>query len=359
MEYNSKETLTPSQKKCVERILRGGQHLLELISQILDLSKIEEGKLELVIGDVAVDEIMRECLSFIQPQAERHGVSIRIALEPGLMVKADYTRLKQVLLNLLSNAVKYSRSDGQVDMSAKVSNDGTIAILVSDNGIGVPEARRDELFKPFCRLGRENSGIEGTGIGLTITKRLVELMDGDISLDCTTGIGSTFRVVLPLSQAVFPVNEIYGNMCEPNVDGLSGTVVYVEDNPANVELMEMVISRIDGVSLLTAPSGELGVSLIRQARPDLVILDLNLPGIDGYEVLGRLRRTEGGKEIPVFALTAAATRSDINRGRQAGFAKYLTKPFTVDVLVNAIREVLAKRPSECFEAGSRTRNGKP
>ncbi|RAU21930.1 hypothetical protein CU669_11590 [Paramagnetospirillum kuznetsovii] len=341
LDFNAKEPLTPSQKKCVDRILTGGHHLLELISEILDLSRIEAGRVELSMADVRLSELLEECRSFVQPLADRQGISIAITAASNLSVRADYTRLKQVLLNLFSNAIKYNNSQGKVYIGCEAVDGDMVEITTSDTGIGIPESLQAELFMPFSRLGQENSSIEGTGIGLTITKRLVEMMGGIIGVNSVFGEGTTFSVTLPSSGTVLPFEQpARGDAAVAVVDDHCGTVVYIEDNPANIELMEMVFSRLEKVRLLTAPDGKLGIELVRNNRPDLILLDLNLPGMDGFEILKFLRHLDEAANTPVFALTASATPADMEKGRRAGFQKYLTKPFVIDDLIEATRDAL-------------------
>jgi CheY-like chemotaxis protein/two-component sensor histidine kinase len=338
--------LTATQKKCVDHILKGGEHLLELINEILDLSKIEAGRVELSPEDIALHDLLEESRSFVQPLAQRQGISINIAPSADLSIRADYTRMRQVLLNLFSNAVKYNRPNGRVDISCERLATGMVAIAVADTGIGIPKDKWAELFKPFSRLGQEGSGIEGTGIGLTITKRLIELMGGSLSFDSVAGEGTTFRVVLPSPSPAVELGDHYRAVPRIVTGGLRGTTLYIEDNPTNIELMEMVFSGLEHVRLLTATTGAAGLELARSHRPDLIILDLNLPGMDGYEIARRLGERAETRHIPIFALTAAATRSDIEKGRTANFAKYLTKPLAVDALIVAMREVFKDKAAD-------------
>ena len=341
LEYNLKEPLTDTQKKCVNRILKGGQHLLNLINDILDLSKIEAGRVDISFESIKLAEVIDECHSLVQSFAERKGITLTVSPCQGLSVKGDYTRLKQVLLNLLSNSIKYNRPEGSVTVQCTPLNADIALVTIADTGIGIPDNNRDMLFKPFSRLGQECSAIEGTGIGLTITKHLVELMGGGITFDSIVNQGSTFYVTLPRA-ATDRLDGVHVRSVSASVPPcrLIGTVLYVEDNPANIELLEMVFREMDNVRLLTAPSGELGLELARINRPDLIILDLHLSGINGFEVLEKLRKTAETRHIPVFAMTASATRHDIERGVAAGFAKYITKPFVVGDVIGAVRQVL-------------------
>jgi signal transduction histidine kinase/DNA-binding response OmpR family regulator len=340
LDFNPKEPLSAIQRKCVQRILGSGQHLLELVNEILDLSRIEEGRISLSIEAVKVNGLLEECCAQVQSLADRQDIRVGFIPCSGVLIRADYTRLRQVVLNLLSNAIKYNRPNGEVTIGCRIADGAMAVIEVVDTGIGIPDGKRDSLFRPFSRLGQENSAIEGTGIGLTISKRLVELMGGSIGFDSVVGEGSTFRAELPLSLSTSSAADP-SRANAAGIDGdMRGTVLYVEDNPANIELMEMVFTRLEDVALLSAPSGELGLELALTNRPDLIILDLNLPGMDGFEVLLRLRAREETRRIPVFALTASATRRDIERGQEAGFDKYLTKPFDVPALVEAVHTVL-------------------
>ena len=343
LEYNPKELLSSSQQKCVNRILKGAQHLLTLINDILDFSKIEAGRVELSIENVDLSSLLEDTKTFIQPLAERRSIKVNISSCFGIFIRVDYTRMKQILLNLLSNGIKYNRPCGSVEIICESRDDGLVAISVTDTGIGISDINQKELFKPFTRLGQECSNIEGTGIGLTITKQLVEMMGGSIDFQSVAGEGSTFTVMMPSSNIPIATTTRPLTTFRTESDSMKGTVVYVEDNPANIELMEMVFSGFGNIQLLTAPNGELGIELIRSSRPDLIILDLNLPGIDGFEVLRLVRQMAEGANIPAIALTAAASRQDIQNGMEAGFVHYLTKPFDIDTLVGTMRDLFKQK----------------
>jgi len=348
LEFNPKEPLTKAQKDCVDYILKGGQHLLVLINDILDLAKIEAGKVELSIEDVSSALILDECLPLIASMAEKRGIDISV---PGPVaevpsVRADYTRLKQVLLNLMSNAVKYNRKNGKVTISFEEAAGNMLRIAVTDTGEGIPEDQQSELFKPFSRLGAENSEIEGTGIGLVVSKNLIEIMNGAVGLKSEVGKGSTFWIELPLAQrdhgeAAATIAAATAQVeAEGRLPGMSGTLLYVEDNPENLELMELIVSRVEGLSMISTHTGELGIELARAEKPDVIILDINLPGMNGIEVLKKLRGYEDTKNTPILALSAAATERDIKKGMDAGFLKYLTKPIQVTDVVDAIKTAL-------------------
>lgn len=344
LQYLPDSPLTPSQARCVEHILKGGEHLLQLINEILDLARIEAGKVTLSIEDVALDGVIKECLSLTQSLADKRAITLNSASgDQGLRVRADYTRLKQVLLNLISNAIKYNREGGRVDLTCSESGPGMLRVRVTDTGPGIPADRQGELFKPFSRLGAEGSEIEGTGIGLTITRQLVELMGGSIGLVSVVGEGTSFWVDLPLAEREVTAVELSVAATEAGDEGAiarRGTLLYVEDNPANLQLMEMIAGNLRHLTMLSAHNAELGLELAECHLPDLIFMDINLPGMSGLEALQKLRANPLTRHIPVIALTANATRRDIERGVEAGFNQYLTKPIKVDEVIAIIRKVI-------------------
>lgn len=346
LESNSKEPLTDTQNKCVQHIMKSGEHLLELINQVLDLSQIEAGHMKLSIENVDITKMIEDCLSSITPTADKHNISLHISPFPETFVKADIIRLKQVMLNLLSNAVKYNREGGSV--SLKISqNDDRICILINDTGIGIPEDRQSEIFQPFNRLGAENLKVEGTGIGLNISRKIINLMEGNIGFESILGEGSSFWIDLPKTNNLPSMNknvtqEEKSNLIDMNT---SGRILYIEDNPANLKLMEMIIKKMSGLSLLSAHNGELGVDLAASEQLDLIILDINLPGMNGFAVMEHLKGNEKTRHIPVIALSANVMPADIERGRQIGFAHYLTKPLDIDKVMRVIGELIKEKSS--------------
>jgi len=346
LDYNPKEPLSSLQKESIDHIMKGGHHLLDLINDILDLAKIEAGKVDFSIENISPSNILEECLSLITKMAAEHGIKITVP-DPSAKVprvRADHTRLKQVLLNLMSNAVKYNRENGTVSISFKETANAMLRIAVSDTGDGISKDDQSKLFKPFSRLGAENTEIEGTGIGLVVCKDLVELMNGAVGLESEVGKGSTFWIELPRAEgdqddAQVVVDAVAAQPKERLPD-VSGTMLYVEDNPDNLKLMELIISRVDGLSMISTHTGELGIELARAERPDLIILDINLPGMSGFEALKKLRDCDETKNIPVLALSAAATQRDIDKGLEAGFLRYLTKPIMVPEIIVAIKSAL-------------------
>ncbi len=355
LQFNPKEPLSETQDSSVNLILKGGSHLLELINDILDLARIEAGKVELSIEDVSILSVVEDSLSLVSELAANRNIAIDIdqPVEKIDRIRADFTRIKQVLLNLLSNAIKYNRDDGKVTIRLQQSGSYYQRISIIDSGMGIAENLRGDLFKPFNRLGAESTDIEGTGIGLVVCKQLVESMGGHIGMESQVGIGSTFWFELPSSSGQNTtgrrINQ-QANSADPRdqvTDAPGATenlgqnlMLYVEDNPSNLQLMEMIVSRIDGLSLISAHSAELGIELARSRHPDIIILDINLPGMDGFKALEILNSDEETRDIPVLALSAAATRRDIEKGEAAGFARYMTKPMEIQNVIEAINQHL-------------------
>ena len=346
LELSLKEPLTKTQKDYVGYILKSGQHLLELINDVLDLTKIEAGKVELSIEDVCPRDVLDECLALVHSMADERGIGIVVGegFKAAAKIRADQTRFKQSLLNLMSNAIKYNRERGKVTVDCHETPGGMLHVSVTDEGEGISEDMRRDLFEPFHRLGLETTKIEGTGIGLTITKQIIERMGGHIGVYTEIGKGSTFWIELPLAEGK-PIDEAVADRetvddkAEPLPD-VTGTVLYVEDNPASLDLMEVIVARIEGLSMISAHNAELGIELAKSKTPDLIILDIDLPGMDGLEALGKLQRLEETKDIPVIALSANATPKDIEKGVEAGFKRYLTKPIEVEEVVKSIKDGL-------------------
>ena len=346
LDFNPKEPLTETQRSCVDQIMKGGQHLLELINEILDLSKVEAGKVDLTMEDMVAKIVLNECLTLIGTMAENRGIEVVIGdgFKTDVEVRTDRTRFKQVLLNLMSNAIKYNRENGTIGVDCRKTSGAMLRIDVTDTGEGIPENMLGELFDPFNRLRAEHSEVEGTGIGLTITKRLVETMGGHIGVHSEVGEGSTFWIELPLSERkLLDEGDIETRAADDEAKLLpevAATVLYVEDNPANLELMELIVERVPGLEMISAHNAELGIELAKKETPDLIILDINLPGMSGIEALKKLQRLKETKDIPIFALSANAMPGDIEKGMEAGFRQYLTKPMKVEEVVNAIKDTL-------------------
>jgi signal transduction histidine kinase/CheY-like chemotaxis protein len=343
LESDPAAPLNPDQRRFVDQILKAGRHLLELINEVLDLARIEAGKLTLSVEPVAIADVLGECVPLINRMAQ--DKSVRVAPPAGrtdLNVIADYMRLKQSVLNLLSNAVKYNRADGSVTIDVTAEARDRVRISVSDTGRGIPASMHGDLFRPFHRLEESSSDIEGTGIGLALTRNLVTAMGGEIGFTSTPNLGSTFWIELPAAPAAADPTKPSPAAVRTGADKADvaeDCILYVEDNPANVELMEQIAKRVPA-RFLTAHNAELGIALAVAERPDLILMDINLPQMDGYEALALLKRNPATSAIPVMALTAHAMQKDVARGLAAGFVRYHTKPFQVDSMVDTIRELL-------------------
>jgi signal transduction histidine kinase/ActR/RegA family two-component response regulator len=332
---------TPSQKRSLEQILKAGWHLLGLINEVLDLALIESGKVMLSPEPVSLAEIMLECQAMIEPQAQKRGISMTFPrFENPCFVKADRTRVNQILINLLFNAVKYNKPGGAVVVECAPSPPDSIHISVRDTGAGLAPGELAQLFQPFNRLGRESGAEEGTGLGLVLTKRLVELMGGAIGADSAVGVGSVFWIELSLTSAPqLALQEAdHATLARQRVpDGAPPrTLLYVEDNPANLELVEQIIARRPDLRLLSAADGEHGIEVARASQPQVILMDINLPGLSGIEAMKILRADPSTAHIPIIALSSNAAPRDIEKGLAAGFFNYLTKPIKVDEFMDAL-----------------------
>jgi len=336
---------TPSQAASIDQILNAGWYLLELINEILDLAQIESGKLALSREPTSLAEVLLECQAMIEPQAQKHGIRM-IFPPPGIprFVDADRTRLKQVLINLLSNAIKYNLANGTVVVECALTTPERIRISVRDTGAGLAPDMLSQLFQPFNRLGQERSAEEGTGIGLVMSKRLVELMGGLIGVESVVGSGSVFWFELNSSAE----RHLEVDTSQPATTAPAQvkrgaplrTLLYVEDNPANLKLIEQLIARRSDIRLLSARDGNLGIQLAREHLPDVILMDINLPGISGIEALKILREDAATAHIPVVALSANAMPRDIEKGLHAGFFRYLTKPIKVNEFMETLEEAM-------------------
>jgi len=335
---------TPSQKRSIEQILKAGWYLLELINEILDLSQIESGKLPLSLEPISLNEVVRECQAMIEPQAQKSGIRMTFPrFEIPHFVKADRTRVKQVLINLLSNAIKYNKASGSVVVDYIESTPGRIRICVKDTGEGLTPNKVTQLFQPFNRLGKEAGIEEGTGIGLMVSKRLVELMKGEIGVESTIGVGSVFWIDLNLTaepRRAAAAKPTAIAQAQVQAGAQLRTLLYVEDNPANLMLVEDLIARRPAIRLLSATDGNGGIKIARASRPDMILMDINLPGISGIQALKILRADPATAHIPVVALSANAIPRDIEKGLAAGFFRYLTKPIKVNEFMDTLDEAL-------------------
>ena len=336
---------TPAQSESIGQILHAGWYLLDLINEILDLAVIESGKLSMSLEPVSLSEVMLECRLMIEPLAQRRGIHMTFpTLDKPHSVKADRTRIKQVLINLLTNAIKYNQVGGSVVVDCCASDTpGHVRITVTDTGAGLPPDKLSQLFEPFNRLGQSGNGEEGTGIGLVVSKRLVELMDGVIGVESTVGHGSVFWVeLLSTAPLAFPthVETMQAVQAVVATGAQIRTLLYVEDNPANLKLVEKLIARRSDLRLLSAIDGNRGVELARTCQPDVILMDINLPGISGIEALKILGDDKSTAHIPVIALSANAIPRDIEKGLEAGFFRYLTKPIKVGAFMETLNVAL-------------------
>ncbi len=344
LELDEEEPLSESQLDSVVQINKAGHHLLKLINEILDLSTIESGKITLINEVFDINNICLEVLAIVETLAVKKQISISLQCEENkYWVNADYMRTKQIFLNILSNAIKYNRQQGRIDM-AILQQDGFILINFTDTGIGISSNNLTDLFQPFNRLGYEASAIEGTGIGLSLTKRLVEKMGGEIGVTSQLGKGSNFWVKLPVAreQDASVASDI--KLSEPffkdeSLMGQCYKILYIEDNSANMELMRSVIKQMKGFRMIEADNAEMGIELFGRIHPDLVLMDIDLPDMNGFEALAIIKsRFPEAAETPIIAVSSNAMREQVTRGKQSGFYDYITKPFDIVHLLELIRE---------------------
>ncbi len=350
--------LSESQQENVDEINKASNHLLELINEVLDLAKIEAGRIDLSIEAVVLNDVLAESLQLITPLAQKRGIQIKLThdgneimleqlLEQRQLVRVDRTRLKQVLLNLLSNAVKYNRENGTITIDCINTDDNQIRLSITDTGYGLTQDQQEHLFEAFNRLGAEQAEIEGTGIGLLITKNIVELMGGQIGMNSQPNEGSTFWIVLP-SDSSHPANkkkDVLGK--DEGSHGVTSseyehTVLYIEDNPANLRLVTQLLARRPNIHMWSAHEPLLGLELATEHKPDLILLDINLPGMDGFEVLSYLRKQKATCDTHIIAISANAMPTDIEKGLESGFDDYITKPINVTALLKAVDTVLSE-----------------
>jgi CheY-like chemotaxis protein len=332
------------QHESVAQILKGGNHLLSLINEVLDLARIESGRLSLSLEAVDLGEVVKEAHDLMRPLAARHD--IRLELEPASLwerhVHADRRRLAQALLNLIGNAVKFNRHGGSVTVSCEETGDDRIRILIRDTGYGIPAEQMEHLFEPFNRLGAEQTRIEGTGLGLALSKRLLEAMDGSIDVESAPGEGCTFSFELPL--ALDPLERVSGDSAQQIAQhdwiGTPRTVLHVEDNVANLKLIERICVLRPNLKLLTAMQGSVGLDIAVEHLPDLILLDLDLPDISGAGVLRRLQAQPSTRSVPVVIISADASPGEIRGLLALGARDYLTKPIDVKRFLEVIDQVL-------------------
>lgn len=346
MQHDKSDPLSARNQERARHILKGGEHLLRLIDDILDLSRIEAGGLSVSTEPVSIVDVLDELKTTLTATAARSGITLEVLPPTSVVptIAADRTRLVQILMNFGSNAIKYNRPGGKVTLSLSSPSNNYVRVTVADTGLGIPADKQDKLFQPFQRAGQETGPIEGTGIGLVITKRLADLMHGRVDFHSVAGTGSEFWIDMPVFVQEKPresISELDSNGGAALPEGMQHRILYVEDNPANVAFMRDLVRVFQGLELLTAPSAEMGIVLARSHPLDVIVMDINLPGMSGLDALRVLRADEKTKSIPIIALTAAASERDKQRGMQAGFYRYLTKPVNVVEFVNALQGLLA------------------
>jgi PAS domain S-box-containing protein len=345
--------LNSHQVENLREIRKAGEHLLQLINDVLDLAKIESGKMTVSLEPVLASRVITECFTLVQTQADNKGIKLYVSpnrLESAYVV-ADHVRLKQALINLLSNAVKYNRVGGEVEVRLSVQSGDIMRIVVRDSGQGIATNRQREVFQPFNRLNAEYSKVEGSGVGLVITKQLVEMMHGQLDFSSAEGIGTEFWIDLPMSTEwsqdliSHPRHLEDRAPVELRVQGRR-KILYIEDNPSNIRLMQQLFVRYPELQLEVAEEAFLGIYKARSEMPDVIILDINLPGMDGYEALSVLKRDSATRNIPVVGLSANAMPYDIERGKNSGFYDYLTKPVEINYLIRVLNELLGEVPEQ-------------
>ena len=341
------DELSDSQRGDVAQIVKGGRHLLDLINEVLEISTIEAGNMAMSLEAVQIGHLLDEAVDLIEPLAEERRLTLAVARDEtcACYVQADNQRLKQVLLNLLSNAVKYNREQGRIDVSCAEMPDGRLRVAVTDTGPGIPAEHLARLFTPFERLGAEGTAAEGTGLGLALSKRLVEAMDGTLTVESEPGVGTTFTVELAQGEgSQAPLEEGHADNADGVLilggSGASATVLYIEDNVSNYRLVEQILVKRPEIKLIAAMEGRLGIDLARQHLPDLVLLDLHLPGMSGDEVLAELRADARTTRMPIVVISADATEGQIKRLMAAGADGYLTKPIDVRRFLEVVEEHL-------------------
>lgn len=331
--------LVDKQRDQVEQIYKSGGHLLALINEVLDLAKIESGTVAVSLESISLGDVLQDALETVSSIAEKQNISVQNMPEQvrQFIIEADYTRLKQVLINLLSNAIKYNRENGTVEIRLH-EEENTVSIGIQDSGMGIATENMQAIFEPFNRLNAENTSIEGTGVGLAITKKLVELMHAEINVESELGEGSVFWIKMQ-KAAVQAVNssELMRESTSSTAEiEKTSTILYIEDNPANQRLMQAIIGDFDNLELEITHDVSIGLGLARARQPDVIIMDINLPGISGLEACKQIKQDEQLKHIPVIALSANAMKADIQTGMEAGFDDYLTKPVNIDILVETL-----------------------
>jgi CheY-like chemotaxis protein len=339
LELDERHPLSPGQRPWVTQIQHAGWHLLDMINDVLDLSRIESGNIRLQLENLDLEALVEASVALIEGDAAKRGILIRRNFQPtSIAVVSDITRVKQILVNLLSNAVKYNTDYGRIEIEIG-QGDTHAELVVRDSGLGMTQEQLDGLFQPFNRLGRERSGVEGTGIGLVISKRLAEWMGGGLRAESTAGVGSSFILTLPLASAADTVRlQLDPAVTAPEYH--RRIVHYIEDNETNIEVMRGILASRPQVEMTVSMNGLDAVAELRRQPPDIILLDMNLPDIDGLDLLRHLKTDPATAAIPVIVVSADALGSQIDRALAEGALRYLTKPVSVGEVLRVIDDVL-------------------
>jgi PAS domain S-box-containing protein len=354
---------TETQRTRIRHIVNAGKHLLGLINEVLDISRIESGRMQLSLEPVCVADALTEALDLMRPLAAERSMQLLTpaSFDNSVFVLADRQRFKQVLLNLLTNAVKYTPVSGIVSISHNTNGDENVRILVQDTGPGIPNEKLERLFTPFERLGAEQSNVEGTGLGLALSQRLMQAMGGSIGVESTVGKGSTFWLELPRTKSPLQKRSLHkknGDGCGARSKVAKRKILYIEDNLSNLTLIEQMLEERPEIELLTAMQGKLGLDLARQHSLDLILLDVHLPDLHGHEVISELKSSETTRNIPVVVISADATTHQINRLVKAGADTYLTKPLDVTEFFRVLDKTIAASNGKSSTTAARS-NGHP
>lgn len=344
LEQNYEQRFTEDDLDLISEILTAGYHLLELINEVLDLSQVESGNLQLKLENIELSTILNQCVSLVKPIAAESNIKISLPnINKAVYIFTDRIRIKQVIINLLANAIKYNKINGEIEIKYETRDrDRKLILSVKDTGIGIPDELQDRVFTPFDRLYANSTSVEGTGIGLTLAKKIIELMDGKIGFDSTEGIGSTFWLEMNLG-AEDSANTSIETVCDGKMNSNEKySVLYVEDNPANLRLVSNFLNRQGNITLYDANNGSIALDLLSSTNTfNLILLDIQLPGdINGFDILKEIRTDSKRPDIPVIAISANATEHDINEGLNAGFNDYITKPINIDKFMSSINNYL-------------------
>ncbi len=344
LELDSEKTIGPTQIKNIQHITHAGEHLLCLINEILDLSRIESGQLETANEPIDVNQVLREACQMIQPLADKSGITLNYSEteNSNLYVLGDFIRVKQVLTNILSNAVKYNKTNGRIDLQLK-SEQNHVTFIIRDTGSGIPSEQINKIFEPFYRLEEHQNRIQGTGIGLPISKRLVNNMGGEIYLESQLNVGSTFfiklnRCNLPEKSDTLEKQKI--SVPKEPAPSQDQSILYIEDNPINTDLVKNILSQYFSLSFYSAQGAQEGIDLAVKHKPDIVLMDIQMPGMDGFEAFKILQNSQETKAIPVIALSANAMETSIQKAMKMGFHSYITKPLDIPIFLKTIRNLL-------------------